>query len=76
MNQHLPIPRDEDVSEQPEKLITLKAASDALGLPAWKLGRAAKRGVFPTYTLLNTRRLVKLREVVAAIEASRQGGAL
>jgi hypothetical protein len=58
----------------PEKLMTLKAAAEALGLPTWKLGRAAKLGVFPTYSVLNSRRLVKLGEVIAAIEASQGGG--
>jgi len=58
----------------PEKLITVKAAAEALDLPIWKLSRAAKHGVFPTYFLLNTRRYVKLSEVMACIEASRQGG--
>jgi hypothetical protein len=57
-----------------EKLITVKAAAEALGLPTWKLSRAAKRGAFPTYTILNSRRLVKLSEVLSCIEASRQGG--
>jgi hypothetical protein len=59
----------------PEKLITLKAAAGALGLPVWKLRRAVAAGEIPSYTLLNTRRYVKLSEVVAAIEASCQGGA-
>ena len=57
----------------PEKLITIKEAAEALGLRPWKLGRAAKQGVFPIYRVLNSRKLVKLSEVVAAIEASRQG---
>jgi hypothetical protein len=56
------------------KLIPIKAAAEALGLPTWKVSRAAKRGLIPTYTLFNTRRLVKLGEVVAVIESSRQGG--
>ncbi len=62
------------VNSSQEKLITIKAAAAAIGLPTWKLSRAAKQGLFSTYTLLNSRRLVKLSEVVAAIEASRQGG--
>ena len=57
----------------PGELTVLMVAS-ALGLPVWKLGRDAAQGLFPTYSLLNTRRLVKLSEVAAAIEASRQGG--
>jgi hypothetical protein len=57
-----------------EKLITINDAAKTLGLPTWKLGRAAAQGVFPTYSLLNSRRLVRLSEVIAAIEASRRGG--
>jgi hypothetical protein len=57
-----------------EPLITVKAAAEALGLPTWKLSRAAKHGTIPTYRVLNSRKLVKLSEVVAAIEATRQGG--
>jgi hypothetical protein len=65
----------EKISAQPcEPLITIKAAAEALSLPTWKLSRAAKRGTIPTYRILNTRRYVKLSEVVAAIEATRQGG--
>jgi excisionase family DNA binding protein len=75
MNQYLPIPPDKSVPETPpEKLITIKEAADTLGLPAWTLSRAAAQGVFPTYRLLNSRRLVKLSEVLAAVEASRRGG--
>jgi hypothetical protein len=62
--------------QRPELLIPVKAAAAALGLPTWKLSRAAKRGIFPTYSLLNSRRLVKLSEVIVAIEASRQGGGI
>ena len=61
--------------DAPEQLLTLQAAADKLGLPVFKIRRAAKRGLFPTYTLLNGRKLVRLSEVVAAIERSRQGGA-
>jgi hypothetical protein len=65
----------EKISAQPcEPLITIKAAAEALGLPPWKLSRAAKHGTIPTYRVLNSRKLVKLSEVVAAIEATRQGG--
>lgn len=61
-------------AQQHEPLITIKAAAEALGLPAWKLGRAAKQGTFAIYCVLNTRKLVRLSEVIAAIEATRQGG--
>jgi excisionase family DNA binding protein len=76
MNQHLPIPPDQGVPEpSPEKLITIKEAANALGIPNWKLRRAAKHGTFSTYSLGTSRRLVKLSEVIAVIEASRRGGA-
>ena len=35
--------------------------------------RAAKLGIFPTYTLFNKRKLVRLSDVIAAIERSRHG---
>jgi hypothetical protein len=57
-----------------ERLLTFKAAAQELNLPVFKITRAAKAGVFPTYTLFNRRKLVRLSEVIAAIEASKQGG--
>jgi hypothetical protein len=65
-----PIP----VSPILEKLVTLKDAAIALGIPTFKVTRAARAGAFPTYTLFNKRKLVRLSEVVAAIEASKTGG--
>ena len=57
-----------------EPLLTIDRAATQLGLPTWKLRRAAKAGIFPTYKLANSRRLVRLSEVVAAINATREGG--
>jgi predicted site-specific integrase-resolvase len=57
--------------QQNEKLVTLKEASEALGLPMFKFYRAAKAGQIPTYTLFNSRKYVKLREIVEIIEKSR-----
>jgi len=57
-----------------EPLKTIQEAAELLGLPYFKLNRAAKRGLIPTYTIFNSRRLVRVSEVVAVIEASRQGG--
>jgi excisionase family DNA binding protein len=76
MNQHMHIPPEKGGFElAPEKLITIKEAANVLGLPTWKLCRAAQRGLIPTYAVLTSRRLVKLSEVIAVIDASRQGGA-
>ena len=57
-------------ANQPERLRTIKEAGAILGIPAWKLLRAAKAGIVPTYRLLNSRRLVRVSEIIAAIEAS------
>ena len=57
-----------------EPLLTIQAAAAVLGLHTWKLRRAINAGLVPSYTLLNSRRLVRLSEVVAVIETSRAGG--
>jgi hypothetical protein len=58
----------------PEKLATLKEAADTLGIYYWQIQRAVKRGDIPSYTPFNSRKLVKLSEVVAYIDSCRQGG--
>jgi len=58
----------------PEVFITLKEAARRLGLPVFKVRRAAKRGLFPTYVLLNRRKLVRLSELIDAIERTCTGG--
>ncbi|WP_454748066.1 hypothetical protein [Ciceribacter selenitireducens] len=59
---------------KPEKLLTFKDAAFAIGAKEWQIRRAAKSGAIPTYSPFNSRRLVKLSEVVAYIDSSRQGG--
>jgi len=61
-------------SDIPEKLATIQRAAGTVGIPPWKLRRAINSGLVPSYRLPNSRRLVRLSEVVAAIEASREGG--
>jgi hypothetical protein len=58
----------------PEKLITLKKAAETVGAYYWQVQRAVRRGDIPSYTPFNSRKLVKLSEVVAYINSSRQGG--
>jgi excisionase family DNA binding protein len=53
--------------ESPEKLYTIQEAAALLNIYPWKLRRAIKKGLIPSYTLLNSRRLVRLSEVVAAM---------
>ncbi|MHA6689442.1 hypothetical protein [Devosia sp. A449] len=57
-----------------EKLTTLKGAAAHFGLPYYKVQRAARAGIIPTYFVYNSRRLVKLSDVAAIINSSRQGG--
>ena len=59
----------------PEKLLTFKEAANAIGAKEWQVRRAVKAGRIPAYTPFNSRRLVKLSEVVAYIDSCRQGGA-
>lgn len=57
-----------------EKLLTYKAIADTLGVPYFKVQRAVRAKLFPTYRVLNGRRLLKLSEVVAVIDSTREGG--
>ena len=57
-----------------EEYITLKQAADLIGQSHTKVQRAARAGHFPTYRFQNGRILVRLSEVIAAIETTRQGG--
>jgi len=59
--------------EGSEKFLTYKAAADALNIPYFKIQRAAKAKLFPTYRFLNGRPLLRLSEVIAAINATRDG---
>jgi len=59
-----------------ERLLTINEAAEAIGCHVWQLRRAVRRGDIPSFTPFNSRKLVKLSEVVAYIDATRQGGAL
>jgi len=52
------------------KYLTLKQAAFELNLPYFKIQRAAKRGLFPTHKLVNSRPLVRIADIKAAIERS------
>jgi hypothetical protein len=47
-----------------EPLRTVKQAATELGLPYFKLARAIKGGPVPHYTIWNSRRLVRVSEIV------------
>jgi len=51
----------------PEKLYTIQEAARLLNIYPWKLRRAIKKGLIPSHTLLNSRRLVRLSEIIEAL---------
>lgn len=57
-----------------ERLVTCKAAAEEIGVPYYKIQRAVRAGIFPTYRIFNGRRLLKLSEVAAIIDGTREGG--
>jgi len=57
------------------KYLTLKQAAFELNLPYFKIQRAAKRGLFPVYKILNSRPLVRIVDIKAAAKRSGEGGA-
>lgn len=57
-----------------EKLMTIAAAAEALGVHIWQLRRAIKAGFIPSYAPFNKRKLVRLSEVTAFIDTTRSGG--
>jgi hypothetical protein len=54
---------------RPEPYVTLQAAAEAFHLPKFKVQRAARLGLIPTYTFYNKRKLVRISEVAAAFKA-------
>jgi len=57
-----------------DKLRTIKEAADEVGAKDWQVRRAVSRGLIPHFTPFNSRKLVRLPDVLAVIEASRKGG--
>lgn len=53
-----------------DQLRTFKDAAAALRLPYFKIQRAARAGIIPTYSLLNKRRYVKLRDILNLMSAA------
>ncbi|TCQ78683.1 excisionase family DNA binding protein [Ochrobactrum sp. BH3] len=63
-----------EVESYPERLYTLRNVSELLGCHYWQIQRAVKSGRIPSYAPYNSRRLVKLSEVMAYIDSCREGG--
>lgn len=65
----------EKLNIHPERLLTIQSAAEVLGVHVWALRRAIKSGTIPAYAPFNGRKLVRLSEVAAAINAAKVGGA-
>ena len=53
-----------------DKLMTIKSAADALGLPYHKVQRATARRLIPTYSLGASKKYVRLRDILSRLEGS------
>lgn len=56
-----------------EPMLTIQRAAEILGVHVWALRRAIKAGTIPAYVPFNRRKLVRLSEVTAAINAAKIG---
>lgn len=59
-----------------ERFLTVKQAAYQVGVHYWLLLRVVNRDLVPVYYCGNSRKRVRLSEVVAFIEASKKGGSL
>lgn len=53
-----------------DQLRTYRDAASALRIPYFKVQRAARAGIIPTYSILNTRKYVKLRDILDLMSAA------
>jgi len=57
-------------SENLDQLLTYKGAAARLNIPYFKIQRAARSGLIPTYSFLNSRKYVKLNDILKAMSTS------
>jgi excisionase family DNA binding protein len=62
---------DMDSNQTAEPLLTVRQVAERLGLPHFKVSRAVKSGIIPSYRFYNSRRLLRLSEVLGVIESTR-----
>lgn len=53
-----------------DQLRTFKDAAAKLSVPYFKIQRAARASVIPTYSLFNSRKYVKLRDILDLMSAA------
>lgn len=56
-----------------DPLLSIKDAADRVGAKYWQLLRAVQSGRVPYFQPFNSRKLVRLSDVLAVIEASKKG---
>jgi hypothetical protein len=54
--------------------LTFRAAAQKAGVPYYQVQRSARAGRLPTYRLFGGRRYLKWDDVLAIMDASREGG--
>lgn len=57
-----------------EPFLTIKQASAQLGVHYWLLLRMVNSGGVPTYSFGNSKKRIRLTEVIAVVEAGRKVG--
>ena len=62
------------ISPDTEHYVTIRQATKLSGLKYHALLRAVNSSLIPSYRPFNSRRLVLLSEILAFVEAHRQGG--
>jgi hypothetical protein len=53
-----------------DQLRTYRDAAALLCIPYFKIQRAARAGIIPTYSILNSRKYVKLRDILDLMSAA------
>ncbi|WP_157014357.1 hypothetical protein [Mesorhizobium xinjiangense] len=53
-----------------DQLRTYRDAAAALRIPYFKIQRAARAGIIPTFSILNSRKYVKLRDILELLSAA------
>ena len=56
------------VVDRIKRMASVKQTSQELGIPIWKLRRAAKNGHIPSYTLFNDGIMLCPEEVIACLQ--------
>lgn len=57
-----------------EQLYSIPQAAKKLGIPVSSLRRAVNAGFIPSHTIFNSRKRVRLSEIIAVIENQNDGG--